>query len=351
MNASASVAAEILETSSAGFAAAAHAELRRRQPAGSGDSGAWLSHLQQRVMELAAAVRVGEPRLFSNRIAWLRRAAAARKADDSDILLALQSLSAALQTELPEFAAASVNPVVELALEDSRRPIEAEGRVVDPGTPTGRLALDYIAACLDSGQNEPIELILAAIAGGLAPEAIYCQVLIPAQKEVGLLWHIGDFSVAEERVVSETTRRVMALIAARFRPEKITGPTMLAASVAGNTHDIGLRSVSDLFALAGWRCIFLGANVPAGEIAQAALEYRAELVVLTATLTPQLNALGNAIAEIRRVSPGTRVLVGGIAFDDAGEVWKTLGADGFAARVDDAVAVGARLLDAATAAD
>ena len=345
MNSTAPIAAEILESSALGFAAAANAELQRRRSAAAGaDATAWQQHLQQRVLELAAAVRVGEPRLFTRRIAWLRRAAQARNADDSEILLALESLQAALNAELPESLAASVGPVVELAVADSRRPIEAEGSTVDAATPEGRLALDYIAACLDDADGDPVALVMTAIDRGMSPEAVYCRVLLAAQKEVGQLWHTGDFSVAEERLVSETTRRVMALIAQRCKPASVTGPTVLAASVAGNAHDIGLRTVADLFAIAGWRCIYLGANVPAAEIAASARDYDADLAVLTATLTPQLHALASAIEAIRSARPETRVLVGGIAFEEAGETWRRVGADGFADRVDRAVEIGRKLV-------
>jgi hypothetical protein len=37
------------------------------------------------------------------------------------------------------------------------------------------------------------------------------------------------------------------------------------------------------------------------------------------------------------------VLVGGIAFESSTTLWQKLGADGFAARLDDVVAVGSRL--------
>jgi methanogenic corrinoid protein MtbC1 len=339
------MAAEILESSSAGFAAAANAVLQSRRPSGrESDSVAWQQHLQQRILELAAALRVGEPALFTGRIAWLRRAAAARNADDAEILEALASLRTALEAELPEFVSASVRSIVDLAVEDGKRPVESEARAFDPATPEGKLALDYIAACLDPAHADPIDLIMGALNDGLSPVDAYCRILLPAQKEVGLLWHVGDFSVSEERMVTETTRRVMSLIAARYAPSNPQGSTMLAASVAGNAHDIGLRTVSDLFLLAGWRCIFLGANVPADDIARTVREYDVHLAVLTATLTPQLGSLANAIAEIKRQSPETRVLVGGIAFEGSGDIWRQIGADAFAARVDDAVAAGTRLL-------
>ena len=338
------MAAEILESSSAGFAAAANAVLQSSRPDGQErNSTAWQQHFQQRVLELAAALRVGEPGLFASRIAWLRRASAARNNDDSEIRQALKSLRAALQSEMPDFIAASVNEVVELALAESEKPLTAEDQVLDPATPEGKLGLDYIAACLDAATGNPVDLIMAAIDDGMKPETVYCQVLLKVQKEVGQLWHVGDFSVSEERLVSETTRRVMSLIATRFKPDATNGRTVLCASVAGNAHDIGLRTVSDLFSLAGWRTLFLGANVPSAEIAGAASEYAVDLVVLTATLTPQLNALTNAIKAIKQEAPGTPVLVGGIAFDDSEEIWRRVGADGFARQVDQAVQIGTEL--------
>ncbi|MDX1561877.1 MAG: cobalamin-dependent protein [Gammaproteobacteria bacterium] len=340
------MAAEMLEASSAGFAAAANAELQsRRSNPQKGDSTLWQAHLQQRVLELAAALRVGEPKLFSSRIAWLRRAAAARSDDGSEIRLALESLQSAMQKELPDSLRNSVNAIVELALREADHEVEPEALALDPKTTAGKLGLDYIAACLDPERGDAAQLIIDAIDAGMKPEEIYCDVLLPVQKEVGQLWHVGEFSIAEERIVSETTRRVMSLIAARFQPRETNGRTMLAASVAGNTHDIGLRTVSDLFALAGWRCLYLGANVPTAEIAGAVEDHAIDLVVLTATLTPQLNVLTNAIAEINRVAPETRVLVGGIAFEDSDELWKRVGADGFARDIRDAVATGERLLE------
>jgi methanogenic corrinoid protein MtbC1 len=346
MSASEPMTAEILESSSAGFAAAANAELQSRAGAGGErDSKVWQVHLQQRILELAAALRVGEPQLFTGRIAWLRRAAAARSNDDHQVVIALESLHQALKSELPQALRSQALAVIEQALSEARHPIASEPSALDPSTPTGKLGLEYIAACLDPSAGDPIAMIMQAVDEGMPPQQIYCGVLLPVQKEIGQLWHVGDFSVAEERLVSETTRRVMTLLAARFKPKAANGKTMLAASVAGNTHDLGLRMASDLFALAGWYCLFLGANVPTAEIAGAVEEFDVDLVVLTATLTTQLNPLADAIAEINHRSPETRVLVGGIALDGSDETWRRMGADGFAPRIDEAVALGEALLE------
>ena len=57
--------------------------------------------------------------------------------------------------------------------------------------------------------------------------------------------------------------------------------------------------VADFFELSGWRTIFLGADLPADDIAQATIDFESDVVVLSATLTTQLPAVTATIAAIR----------------------------------------------------
>lgn len=119
---------------------------------------------------------------------------------------------------------------------------------------------------------------------------------------------------------------------------------MLAASVAGNAHDLGLRAVTDLFVFAGWRCLFLGANVPGPDIAGAAASFEVDLVVLTATLSTQLGQLANTrhpdqTARAACQNPGRRYCLR----RDPGRLAPAR-ADGFAAQIADAVQRGAELV-------
>lgn len=159
------------------------------------------------------------------------------------------------------------------------------------------------------------------------------------------MWHSGEATVAEERVVTETTRRVMAILSHEQSDATDIGKTVLAASVARDGHDIGIRAVADLFQVAGWRAISLGSDVPPREIANAARIFDVDLVVLATTLSTQLKQLQESIEAIRAVSGNdVKVLVGGHVFIDTPELWKSTGADGFAATAGDAVACGAELL-------
>jgi len=338
--------AQLLETSAQGYASAANVLLQQDPDAamnGTGSASEWKAHLTQRIFELAAAVRVDEPALFTRRIGWLRRAFKARGADESTLRLALESLRAALDQELPEGLKSTVEQPIRLALDSLDAEIEPKTQSLDASTPHGQLGLKYLTACLEAQSHAAVHLILDALDGELRPQDAYTKVLLPAQREIGELWHVGDVSVAEERLVSETTREIMTLIVNRFSPVPDESLTVLAASVAGNSHDIGLRAVADLFRLAGWRSIFLGADMPTADLAKSAHIYHANLVVLSVTLTTPISSLAAVIEAIRRVSSDSKILVGGLALEGVPELWNRLGADGYAPNIESAVAVGLQL--------
>jgi methanogenic corrinoid protein MtbC1 len=341
------LAAEMLETSAAGYASAANALLQQAAHRGTYSGGApseWKAHLTQRILELAAAVRVNEPSLFARRISWLRRAIKARGADESELRSALESLRAALDQELPKELRSTVEQPIQLALDALDAEIEPEVHALDASTPHGKLGLEYLTACLEARTEAAVKLVLDALDGEMTPQDAYTKVLVPAQREIGELWHVGDVSVAEERLVSETTRAVMTLIVNRFAPVADESRTVLAASVAGNAHDIGLRAATDLFKLAAWHAIFLGADMPTADLAEAARTHDAKLIVLSATLTTQINTLAAVIESVRQAAGGSKILVGGLALEGSQELWKQLGADGYAPDIDSVVAVGSRLI-------
>ena len=341
MNGLNDMAAELLETSAAGYAMAALAELRKADPPS--DDATWKAHLTQRVLELAAAVRVAEPALFARRVQWLKRAARARGAEAQDLKRAINSLRAALERELPPSLEPAVRPALQLAIDRFDQPTEERPRL-DASQPNQRTALRYLSLCLEGRPQDAIATVLRALEDGLSPPALYTQVLLPAVREIGELWHLGDVTIAEEHLVSETTRELMALVVARAAPPLPESSQLIAASISGNAHDIGLRAAADLFRLAGWRCLYLGANVPARDIASFATGTGVDLVLLSATLTTQLKVLAEAVATVRGLAPNTKIVVGGLAFEGLPHLWRELKADGYAAGIDTVVEVGTNLV-------
>jgi len=339
------LAAELIEASVSGYAAAAANDLLKQHPAiesryGAGALASWRAHFVQRLLELAAAIRVDAPAVFAARAVWQHKSFIARELHAEDLREALTSLRSTLLRELPDEPGQLVAGYVDHALAVLDAGVTLDPSELDPADPLGALALRYVAACLDGDPQRAIAMVLEAAAAGQSLEVIYARVIFPVLREVGRMWHGAEASIAEERVITETTRRLMTLLTHEHAKAADVGKTVIAAAVAGNAHDIGVRAVADFFEIAGWRALSLGSDVPPAEIAGAVQFFNADLVVLSTTLATQIKSLQASITAIRSASgDSVKILVGGPALAETPGLWQRLGADGFAA-ASDAVSAG-----------
>lgn len=342
--------AEILERGAAGIAGYAATELLEREPGlrerfAPDPFGRWKSHLTQRVLELSAALAAAEPRLFVSRVLWASKAFSARSAAPEDIRVSLEALKGVIEERLPPPARQAPMEYIDQALGELGRPAAPESSELDPANAAHRLALQYLEKVLAGDPTAAVQAILDARAGGMAAPALYLDVLLPAQREIGRLWHTGEVTVAEEHLVTHTTGRAMAMLAHAARPATGNGRTVVVAAVANNAHDLGLRAVADLYEMAGWRSIFLGADVPSGDLPSVLSYFGADLLLIGATMAVQIPRVEEAIAGIRsRCERPVKIVVGGSAFDEVPELWRRIGADGYAPSIDQAVALGAKLV-------
>ncbi len=342
--------AQLLERGAAGYAGYAAAALLEARPAlaelfGPEALTGWKHHLTQRVLELSAALVTAEPQLFVSRVLWTAKAFRARHQDTDSVRASIEALRAVLAERLPESARAVTLDYLDQALRALESAPAATGPELDPARPADNLALRYLQKVLEGDIAGAVEEVLGATRAGLDVRSAYLDVLLPAQREVGRLWHLGEVSVAEEHMVTSTTQRAMAVLVTGAQSAPPNGKCAIVAAVASNAHDIGLRAVADLYQLAGWRTIFLGADVPVDDLPAVIGYFQADLLLLGATLTTQLPRVQQAIASIHsRCERPVKIIVGGAAFDEAENVWRKVGADGYAARVDEAVALGARLV-------
>jgi len=340
--------AQILETSAAGYAGLTVSLLLERHPGIAkryepDGFSAWKVQLQQWLLDLSAAIAASEPKLFEARMLWTRDAFVARQASIDDLQAALAALRDILRERLPEDSAEMAVPAVDRALEAVANPQAGQAGDLGPDRP-GKLALSYLETILRGKPREAIEQVLREVDGGTSVKDAYLDVLIPAQREVGRMWHAGDLRIAEEHVITTTTQRAMALLCERGRTSARKDKTAVLGCVAGNVHDLGICAISDFFDMAGWRAVNLGPDVPAEEIARSVQLFDADVVLLSAALDPHLKAVQHAIARVRSLEEqNVKIIVGGSAFEKVPDLWRKLGADGYSARVEDTEPLASRL--------
>ena len=306
----------------------------------------WKNWLAVRLEELAAAISANRPRLFISQIQWGKAVLEARGISPDSFRDSLVSLQDVLSSELAEHLRPPAVKYIDLALEAFDEPTEYLSSRLVTDTDLGRLASAYLLALLEGDRRRSSRLVLDALDRGQDVRDLYLQVLLPAQQELGRMWLFGEINVAEEHFASQTTKSVMAQLLARAKLQPSNGKTMLAAAVAGNQHDIGLEAVADFFEMDGWKTISLGANVPTRDLVQAIDCFNVDLLGMSVSQITQFEAVKTAIQAVRDGLKGTnvKVLLGGGALADPGDLEKELGADGYAADAVGAVALGRQLV-------
>ena len=105
-------------------------------------------------------------------------------------------------------------------------------------------------------------------------------------------------------------------------------PTIVFATVEGDIHDIGKNIVKTVLENYGFRVIDLGRDVPVQRVVEAAVEYGAKLIGLSALMTTTVPNMQRTIESLRAAGVTVPVIVGGAVLTP--EYAKEIGADHYA---------------------
>ena len=147
---------------------------------------------------------------------------------------------------------------------------------------------------------------LGRLAASLSPRDLVYQVAVPLMREVGIRWHNGTLAIAQEHLVSQMLRSLLGNMVRLFRPRNIS-KRMVFATPAGEPHEFGILASAMLASMAGIEPIYLGADLPAREIAEASRRSGAQVILLGITVIKE-----STYDEVRSLAA---------AMPEAGELW------------------------------
>lgn len=178
--------------------------------------------------------------------------------------------------------------------------LQQPGRSVSMPAPAADM-LSPILAAIDSFDTLRASNELGRLAAVLSPCDLVYQVAVPLMREVGDRWHNGTLAIAQEHLVSQMLRTLLGNMVRLFRPLN-PAMTMVLSTPTGESHEFGALAAAMLASLAGVEPVYLGPNLPAREIADAARRTSAKVVALSitfpsATTQQELNSLAEAMPE------------------------------------------------------
>jgi methanogenic corrinoid protein MtbC1 len=143
---------------------------------------------------------------------------------------------------------------------------------------------------------------------------VFLNDVVPAlMHRVGSDWQAGRLSIAHEHLASAT---VIAIILEGIRsvPESPGAPKLLVATPANERHAVGAALAAAAAALDGWTIVYLGVDVPAGDIVAAAAASNARAVALSVVHTDEPDDVLRELHAVRSVlAANVPIIVGGAA--------------------------------------
>lgn len=137
------------------------------------------------------------------------------------------------------------------------------------------------------------------------------HVLTPFVIEIGSGWREGRIRIVQEHLATSVLRRVLvALLNADIHPDGAA--RAVSATPSGQVHELGVLLAALALSTEGVPVTHLGTDLPAAEIASAARELGASLILLSVVYPPDDPLTFSELVELVRLLPtGSRLLVGG----------------------------------------
>jgi methanogenic corrinoid protein MtbC1 len=132
-------------------------------------------------------------------------------------------------------------------------------------------------------------------------ETVLRDALLPYLRDLGDRWESGQVSIAGEHFASNVLRGRLAGLARGWGYGH--GPLAVLACPPAEQHDLPLLMFGIVLHRCGWRVEYLGASTPVAELALTALESRADVVVVAATVKEHFSRLTDELAQLARQVP------------------------------------------------
>ena len=171
--------------------------------------------------------------------------------------------------------------------------------------------------------------------------------LMEAIKEVGDAFGRGELWLPDLVGAADSMQSAMPILEGEIRRrgmERKSLGTVVAGSVYGDIHSIGMCMVCTLLSAEGFSSHNLGVNVSTEEFIKGVKEYKADILAMSALLTLTALELGKVINALKEAGlrDKVKVMVGGAAITK--QFADSIGADGYEPTAVEAVGLAKRLV-------
>jgi methanogenic corrinoid protein MtbC1 len=165
------------------------------------------------------------------------------------------------------------------------------------------------------------------IAAGTPVADALTEIVARSQRWIGEHWASADWSVGQEHAATAVSEVVLQRVMAQLPPLDESLPLVLVTCAERESHSLPALVVAASLRSWGWPAEYAG-SLTSEALAERIAELEPAAVLISASLTSSLTRLARQIATI--TDADIPVIVGGSAFDPAGDRAMRLGATAYA---------------------
>ncbi|MDQ4090412.1 MAG: cobalamin B12-binding domain-containing protein [Actinomycetota bacterium] len=177
-----------------------------------------------------------------------------------------------------------------------------------------------VDAVVDLARGEGLDAVIALLAD--------------VQREVGRRWQNEEWSVADEHAATALADLALAAAALGVPPAPQTLGSVVVTCAEEEWHVLPARMFAEQLRAHGWDVAFLGASTPAAHLATYLARRPVMAVAVSCSVPIHLPGARRSIAAVH--GAGVPVMAGGAAFGSAPARAHAVGADAWAASIDQA---------------
>jgi MerR family transcriptional regulator, light-induced transcriptional regulator len=214
----------------------------------------------------------------------------------------------------------SIGQLVKLAASELRELVRSDNATTAPqpaaDAPPPPHAAAYIELALERALRldaDGLESLMRRLSVLWGTAAFLDAFAAPLFRRIGEEWHERRMKPAQEHLATGVMRNVLSSLTTELSPHT-AAPKLVVTTPAQERHEIGALLVASAAAASGWRVTYLGPDLPAADIAEAAAESGARAVGISIVF-PQDDAyvLAEALELRRLLPPHVELLAGGRA--------------------------------------
>lgn len=195
----------------------------------------------------------------------------------------------------------------------------------------------YNEAIFDTDRDRALEVVHAAIDQGVSPEDIVFKVVIPAiELMMKSISERFDANLAQHFLTAQIASQVTEEMLPRFKQAPVAAGRIVLGTAFGDMHSLGRRIVAGCLKAMMIEVVDLGVNVTAEHFVDAAVAHQAQVIGISAMMVHTARG-ENGCLQVRRLlrerglEGDIKVVVGGAPYRFDPELYRKVGADGWAA--------------------